>query len=79
MKVKINAFRWFLCRKVGNINIVYVTDFVLAYSLSYTRYSTIGPYDKKTARTTRVAAKHDTLNELVRLPVLRTASKAMQN
>ena len=64
---------------VGNINIVYVTDFVLAYSLSYTRYSTIGPYDKKTARTTRVAAKHDTVNELVRLPVLRTASKAMQN
>ena len=60
---------------VGNINIVYVTDFVLAYSLSYTRYSTIDPYDQKTARTTCVAVKH----ELVRLPVLRPASKAMQN
>ena len=34
---------------------------------------------KKTARTTRVAVKLDTLNELVRLPVLHTASKAMQN
>ena len=64
---------------VGNINIVYVTDFVLAYSLSYTRYSTIDPYDKKTARTTCVAIKHDALNELFRLPVLRTESKAMQN
>ena len=64
---------------VGNINIVYVTDCVLAYSLSYTRYSTIDSYDKKTARTTRVAVKHDTLNELVRLPVVRTESKAMQN
>ena len=32
---------------VGNINIVYVIDFVLAYSLSYTRYSTIDPYDTK--------------------------------
>ena len=53
---------------VGNIKIVYVTDFVLTYCLSYTRYSTIDPYDKKTARTTRVAVKHDTLNELVRLP-----------
>ena len=39
----------------------------------------VDPYDKKTARTTRVAVKHDTLNELVRLPLLRTASKAMQN
>ena len=34
---------------------------------------------KKNARTTRVAVKLDTLNELVRLPVLHTASKAMQN
>ena len=37
----------FDCFYVGNRNIVYVTDFVLAYSLSYTRYSTIDPYDKK--------------------------------
>ncbi len=32
---------------VGNINIVYVTDFVLAYSLSYNRYITIDSFDKK--------------------------------
>ena len=45
-------------------NFVYVADFVLTYSLSYTRYSIIDPYDKThNARTTRVAIKHDTLNE----------------
>ena len=36
-----------------NISIVYVTDSVLTYSISDTRYTTIDPHDKNIVRTKR--------------------------
>ena len=43
----------FNCFYVENISTVYVTDCVLIYSLSYSRYAIIDPHDKNSVRTTR--------------------------
>ena len=50
MELRMNAFLLFLC---GNISIAYVTDSVLTYSLSYTRYTIVDHHDKNNVRTTR--------------------------
>ena len=43
----------FNCFYVENISIVYVTDSVLTYSLSYTRYTIVDHHDRNIVRTTR--------------------------
>ena len=43
----------FYCFYVENISIVYATDSVLTYSISYSRYAIIDHHDKNNVRTTR--------------------------
>ena len=45
-----------------NISIVYVTDYVLTYSVSDTRYTTIDPHDKNHVRTTRARLNECMMN-----------------
>ena len=45
-----------------NISIVYVTDYVLTYSVSDTRYTTIDPRDKNNVRTKRARLNECMMN-----------------